>query len=505
MSWVTGPITLTERRFNVTVGTYVVLLVNGKPRETVYTTGRNGGIINLFGDRRVPPFGELQTLVFDSAVDVPRLDCANVRLADGATITVSVDVEVKPAWEANNTLLLEWVERYGANPARIERHAKTALDGDFAAVVTSSFSRLTHDQVHSAADKRTLLKSTGRPTGLLAIDKILNVTCTEDQHARAAHDTRRSVIVDAAQAEADQIRFELGQQLDALRALHANRIAAIRADGELGLERAHAHNRAVINRAVAALYGLNPADVAYPQVHADRQRILAETVRSVLTENADMLPLLAELDRSSTAGFLQEMFSTAASPAPTATPASRQLSTATSTTGSPRPILTALPRGEDPRPDRRQWASVPSVASQLAAAGIHDPIVGSAVHEGPQGLQRIALIASGSDRVVGGIGVPGNVNAIIVRERATVFETVNRVLVAAAQWCDYTLGYKPVNDPQAQSGSGGRLLIDIDKVSANGQHTHRDAPLALAAWVAAINVLMANAAPRVTVSVLGQR
>jgi hypothetical protein len=496
LSWVSGPTSLTgSRSFNVTVGTHTVLLVNGKPRETVYAAGRNGGIINLFGDRRVPQFGDLQIMVFRSAVDVTRLASADVRLADGATITVSADLEVKPAWEANDSLLLKWVERYGANAGTIEHAAEAALDADFAAIVTSSLGQLTHDQVHSIADKRSLLKSAGCPTGLLAIDKILNVTCSEDRHARAAHDTRRELIVAQAEAEADEVRFRLGQELDALRAMHANRIGAIHTQGELALERARAHNTAIINAAVAALYGLNPVDVAYPEVHADRQRILAETVRSVLTENADMLPLLAELGESSPAGFLQQMFSAATGPAPTA----RRPGAATTTTRPARPVLTALPLGTDPGGSGQRWPSAPEVASQLTAIGIHDPVVGSAVCEGPQGLQRIALTASGSDRVVGSIGVPGTTNAIVVRERATVFETVNRVLVAAAQWCGYTLGYKPVN------GSGGRLLIDIDQVSANRQHAHHNAPLALAAWVSAINALMANTIPQVTVSVLGQR
>jgi hypothetical protein len=154
---------------------------------------------------------------------------------------------------------------------------------------------------------------------------------------------------------------------------------------------------------------------------------------------------------------------------------------------------------------RPEWATAPDVASLLAEAGIDDQVVGSAVHDGPQGPQRVALTSSGSDRIIGGIGVPGSTNAIVVRERATVFETVNRVLAAAAQWCGYTLGYKPVNDPQARHGSGGRVLIDIDHVRADGGSAHPEAPLALAAWVAAINTLMAGTTPQVTISVLGQQ
>jgi hypothetical protein len=487
VSWVTGPTTIAERKFNVTVGTYVILLVNGRPRETVYTTGRNGGIVNLFGDRRVPQLGVLQTLVFDSAVDVPRLNCARVRLADGATISVAADVEVKPAWEAKNSLLLEWVNRYGANPARIEQNAKAALDGDFATAVAASFSRLSHAQVHAAADKRTLLRVTGRPTGLLAIDRILNVTCTEDPQVALAHQVRHEArTVAPAQAEADRVGLELGHQLDALRAVYGNRIAAIHADGELGLARARAQNEVIINRAVAALYGLSPAEVAFPQVYADRQRILAQTVQSVLTENADMLPLLAELDRSSTAGFLREMFSATASPAP----------------ASPGPAAQmAITRRSGPQSSRPQWGSVPGVADRLAAVGITAPVVGSAVHEGPQGPQRIALVASGPDQVIGGIGMPGNTNAVVVRERDTVLETVNRVLTAAAQWCEYTLGYVPANDPRGE----GRLLIDIDQAVPKSGSAHQDAALAVAAWVAALNTLTAAVTPQVSITVLGQR
>src|SRR5580692_6324327 len=102
-------------------GTYVVLLVNGRPREKVYTAGRAGGIIHLADDNRVPLTGELKTMVFNSAVSVPTLKCAGVRLADGATIAVSADVEVMPAWAARTRLLLDWIERYGTNAASIEQ------------------------------------------------------------------------------------------------------------------------------------------------------------------------------------------------------------------------------------------------------------------------------------------------------------------------------------------------------------------------------------------------
>lgn len=506
MSWVTGPTPLTDsRHFNVTVGTHVVLLINGRPRERVYTAGRNGGIINLFGDRHVPLTGNLATLEFRSAVDVAKLVSADVRLADGATVTVTADLEVKPAWEANDRLLLEWVNRYGANSATIESAARTALDGDFAAVAISSLGPLTHHVVHATADKRSLLKSPGRPTGLLGIDKILNVRCTQDPHALAAHNTRRETIVNAAQAEADRFRFELTRELDALRADHANRLDSIRAAGQLGLDRARARNQALINQAVAAYYSLTPAEVAYPQLLADRQRAMVETMRDVLTEHADMLPLLAEYSGSGPAGFVQHMFSAAATPP---TPG-RPSSTASSTAGQARTAATAtraLPGAVSPAGDPKRWASTPEVATKLAAVGITDRVVGSAVCDGPQGRQRIALTASGSDRVVGGVGVSGSTNAIVVRERATVFETANNVLAAVAQWCGYTLGYKPVNDSHAGDASRGLLLLDIDKVSPRGGGTaHRDAPLALAAWVSAINTLMADGSPRVAVSVLGQR
>ena len=68
-------------------------------------------------------------------------------------------------------------------PARSNAPPSAALDADFAALVTSSFGPLTHDKVHAATDKRSLLKSTGWPSGLLAIDQLLNVKCTRD-HAR---------------------------------------------------------------------------------------------------------------------------------------------------------------------------------------------------------------------------------------------------------------------------------------------------------------------------------
>ena len=123
MSWVSGPTVTDSRHFNVTVGTHVVLLKNGKPRETVYTAGRNGGIINVFSDRSVPLTGNLEIMTFRSAMESSR-PAPTSGSRDGATITVSADLQLKPAWQASPRLLLTWVERYGADPGTIERAAK---------------------------------------------------------------------------------------------------------------------------------------------------------------------------------------------------------------------------------------------------------------------------------------------------------------------------------------------------------------------------------------------
>jgi hypothetical protein len=501
LSWVTGPNILTERKFNVMTGTYVVLLVNGRAREKVYTAGRAGGITHIVDDNRVPLTGELKTMVFNSAVNVPTLKCADVRLADGATIAVSADVEVKPAWSARTRMLLDWIERYGANAASIEQHAKAALDGDFASLVRSSFEPLTHVKVHSAADKRSLLKSVGHATGLLAIDRILNVTCTRDEHAERAHALGREGLVTAARVNLETLEFKLRQQLDEMGALHANAIAAISADGELAIARKRAETEALINRTIAAFYGISPAEVAFPQLLTERQRIELETVQSVLTQNADTLPLLAEVDADSAVRLLRQMFSGTASPAPGTPPGVRQPVPATTARSSGLP-LTALPSAGEPQVGPQRWPSAPDVAARLAAAGITDRVVGSAVCDGPHGIQRIALTASGSDRLVGGIGIPGNTNAIVVRERSTLLETVNALLAAAAQWCGYALAY----DPPQRTGSGGPLLIDISQVSPRGGQTaHPNALLGLAACIRAINTLMADTTPQVSVSVLGQR
>jgi hypothetical protein len=493
LSWVSGPTVTDSRHFNVTVGTHVVLLKNGKPRETVYTAGRNGGIINLFSDRFVPLTGDLEIMTFRSAMDVKPAS-TDVRLRDGATITVSADLQLKPAWQASPRLLLTWVERYGANPGTIERAASAAVDADFAALVTSSFGPLTNDKVHAATDKRSLLKSTGRPSGLLAIDQILNVKCTRDTHAETAHGIDRSRIVETAQAELDTLRFQLSQVLDELRAQHANRIAEIRAQGEMQLELARAANTAKINGILAQVYGLSTAEIAYPQLLTERQRVELDTVRSVLTTHADMLPLLAEMDGASAVALLHQMFSGAGP---------RQGSTATlgraQTGGQSSANRQALPAGAAAGSGVRQrWPSAPDVAGKIAAAGITDNVVGSATCAGPQGVQRIALTASGKDQMIGGVGESGATNAIVVRERGTLLETVNAVLAAAAQWSGYKLGYKPISNPHA-------LLIDIDQVIPSSRAAHPDALGTLAAWVNAINTLAADTAPPVAVSLMGQR
>jgi len=141
------------------------------------------------------------------------------------------------------------------------------------------------------------------------------------------------------------------------------------------------------------------------------------------------------------------------------------------------------------------------IRALLTTVGIQDTAVASAACDGPQGTQRIALTATGPDRVVGGIGVLGSANAVVVRQRETVFETANAVLAAVAQWTGCTLGYKPANNPGARNADGGRVVMNIDHVVPRGPDLHVSAPLALAAWVTAINALMASTTPQVVVLV----
>lgn len=499
MSWVSGPEAMTgARRFNVTEGTSVVLLVNGRAQEKVYKAGRNGGLVNLFSeDRNVPQFGDLSLITFRHAVDVNHRAHADVRLADGSMITVEADFEACPAWKANDSLLLTWIQRYGANPATIEQAAERALDSDFESIVRASLSHLTHDQVQTATDKRSLLKVFPQPSGLLAIDHLLRVTCTEDLHVREVRDLQHSIMVDRARAEAEEIRFQLGQRLEFMRASHANDIDRVRTEGELGLRNLRALSEVTINQALAAAYGISPADVAYPGVYQDRQKVIAEAVRSVLTENADILPLLVELSDGNPAQFLTAMFDTAPSRGTTRMPSGRdhrQPAPANQAQLATRPALPSIP-----------WTLDPSTVSCLEQVGIHEPVLGSAVIEGPYGPQRVAVLASGGDRRVGTIDDLNGLKAVVVRQRDSVEDTVLRLLHAAAQWCDYSLRFTPPNVIQDLSGNRALVQIDIDQASPLNGPARPHAPLALAAWISAINALGTSTTPEVAISIMGKR
>lgn len=504
MSWVSGPEAMTgPRRFNVTEGTSVVLLVNGKAQDKVYKAGRNGGLVNLFSeDRNVPQFGDLSLLTFRHAVDVNHRAHADVRLADGSMITVEADFEVRPEWKANDSLLLTWIRRYGANPATIEQAAERALDSDFESIVRASLNHLTHDQVQAAPDKRSLLKVFPQPSGLLAIDHLLRVTCTEDPHVREVRDLQHSIMVDKARAEAEEIRFRLGQRLEFMRASHANDIDRVRAEGELDLGKLRTLGEVAINQALAAAYGISPADVAYPGVYQDRQKVIAEAVRSVLTENADILPLLVELSNGNPAQFLTAMFESASSRG-----ASSRGATGTPSDGDhhqPAPVNHVQ---LDTHPAARSipWTLEPSTARCLEQAGISELVLGSAVIEGPHGPQRVAVLASGGDRRVGTIDDPDGLKAIVVRQRDSVEDTVLRLLHAAAQWCDYSLRFTPPNVIQDQNRNRALVQIDIDQASPLNAPARPHAPLALAAWISAINALGMSTTPEVTVSIMGKR
>lgn len=499
MSWVSGPEAITgARRFNVTEGTSVVLLVNGRIQDKVYKAGRNGGLVNLFSeDRSVPQFGDLSLLTFRHAVDVNHRAYADVRLVDDSMITVEADFEVCPAWKANDSLLLTWIRRYGANPATIEQAAERALDSDFESIVRASLNHLTHDQVQAATDKRRLLKVFPQPSGLLAIDHLLRVTCTEDPHVREVRDLQHSTMVDKAQAEAEEIRFQLGRRLEFMRASHANEIDRVRTEGELDLGKLRAVSEVTINQALAAAYGVSPADVAYPGVYQDRQKVIAEAVRSVLTENADVLPLLVELSNGNPVQFLTAMFESASSRGVTGT---------LSDGDHRQPALVNHAQLDTrPRPRSIPWTLDSSTARCLEQVGISELVLGSAVIEGPHGPQRVAVLASGKDRRVGTIDDPDGLKAIVVRQRNSVEDTILHLLHAAAQWCDYLLRFTPPNVIQDQNGNRALVQIDIDQASPLNAPVRPHAPLALAAWIAAINELGTSTTPEVTVSIMGKR
>lgn len=487
MSWVTGPHPAQERSFNVQVGTRVVLLVNGRPHPVIFTPGRAGGLSNLVGDRRIPAFGELARLIFKSASDITPRSTADIRLADGADITVKAVLEVSPAWEADDRLLLTWVERFGGNAAAINEAAQRALDADFTALMRSNLGPLSHDRVHAVPDKRSLVRADGKASGLLRIDRVHNIEVSEDPKARLARDTlREAQIVAQAEAEAEQLRFVLTQKLDVLRQEHAGTLAQVRARGEVATDWIRSLGNAEIHAATATAYGLSPVDIAYPEVYKDRERIIASTVRSVLTDNADVLPILADLGDSNPVEFLSRMFSTASAPRTNRGDSSR------SSTSPASPFQLA-----------GTWPIDPTVPGLLSRLGVTDNLMGGTTLQTRTTSQTVAVVNAGGDRVFGNIDNFIGSQALIVQQRETHQQTIVAALNLLEVWADALFDYLPLQLGRGTDGRTTDMTIDINRIDYKTEQSPQIAPMAIAGWVMSINALAAATTPKVVVRVKG--
>lgn len=278
-----GPTQLAESRFDVPEGYFAVVLQNGRA-VGVQDSGRVGGLWNSvsLSERRLPWTGTLQYMLFAASplhVDLVERD---VPLGDGSLITVRADVRATPAWSRSPSALLEIVRERGIVAEEYRLAASASLQADFRALIRASLMDTGHGDVFTTVDNRDAIG--GRESrGIVAISEILDVQFDRDPHVAALDELQRGFAIQAEQARIDEQLFELRSGLDLARAELQSRI-----DSTSMLSVAQAH------QAAAEIYGVPAWAMAYPEQLASARERHQTMVASLLTEYADVIPLMAE-------------------------------------------------------------------------------------------------------------------------------------------------------------------------------------------------------------------
>lgn len=449
-TWVRGPIPIDGRSLDVYEGTACVILRNGEVYD-VRGPGRHGGLLRTLDEhRRLPYSGSLEVLTFEQAPAVSDPVTVEVRLRDGATVEVTMRAAIVPLWQKDPQTIADVVRRYGVEPNRIEELARLELEGCLRVTAISSLSGLTHDQVHAAADLRRLLRPAAS-AGLLTVGDIVACSITRDRQAEAAHQTVRD-------GELSRLGEIVAGELAALEAFNQNTRDAIARQGQIQGELEARVAAAQIDALVGEILGITAADVALPGQRDARLQAKYDTVRGVLENNLDLLPLLADASENGSTGQMADLIATlfddglAGGAAPTIG------------LGAGRQGLPA-PDSEAGRRVRRR-----------------------AVVPGPYGPFEILVVDGGTDQTVGSIGGAGP-HRILLAHGDDPIDLSMRALSAAARWCGVQVGAKVLSPASARQRGRVALTRVVGGASAPAGEVERS----LGTWIAAINAVLAGA------------
>lgn len=456
--WVKGPSPLTERTIDVFEGTICVILRNGEVYD-VRGPGRHGGLFRLLDEeRRLPVSGSLTVLTFERAPAVSQRVRTAVRLLDGATVEVEMQAAIVPLWQKDPAAVKDVVRRYGVQPAHIQEMAQVELEESMRVMARESLSALTHTQVHGRADTRTLMKLPA-PKGLLTVGRLVSCSISRDPHEEASLAAMRD-------GGLNQLREALEAGLARLRATNRIEVDTIQRRGELAGRMEIAAAESEINATVAKILGIPAVDVAYPNQRDERLQAQYRTVRGVLENNMDLLPLLADPAYGGAAAGLASLISGVF---PTPGHAAAQTS---------RPTFPAV-------------AEVAPGRLPSAPAGV-SPIrlLRRASTAGPAGQLEVQLIEGGTDRVIGAVDDARGPDRLMIRNSPDPVDVAMRALSAAATWCGVQVGARVVSPPGPRDP--GRIALT--RVESGSRHPHADVERALGAWIVAINRLLDGAA-----------
>jgi hypothetical protein len=272
---VSGPFSLTSGPLIVYEPKIALLLKNGVV-DRVLLPGKHSKWTD------VPIRGELKYLLFDPTPFDLTLTMAGVRTMDGGKVDLEVDVHVEPVWTARPDTLRGVLRRYGPDSAK---YAKYLIDS-LVTSATSSIQTLTASTSYSELMRREyflgLLRRGSLGNDDFSIVGVSDYRSTEDpltQHLERLHFER------AAETATIQNEFSM----EPLR----NSLESFRLQNRLAGERLGRLSAAETDQALAQIYGVPAWALSQPEMYRDFRMVQLETMKGMLTEYADVLPILS--------------------------------------------------------------------------------------------------------------------------------------------------------------------------------------------------------------------